>query len=97
MIYSIISIDWSRRSRDGMVVGFITTYAIQCLSPLTLWVRIPLRGGVLDIALCDKVYHYFTTDRWFSSCTAVSPIHIPDRHDIAEILLKAIANKYNYA
>jgi len=30
----------SRRGRDHMVVGFITTYNCnQCISPLTLWVR----------------------------------------------------------
>jgi hypothetical protein len=28
----------------------------QCLSPLTLWALIPLRRGVLDTTLCDKVY-----------------------------------------
>ena len=27
----------------------------QCLSPLMLWVRIPLRQGELDTTLCDKV------------------------------------------
>jgi hypothetical protein len=26
----------------------------QCLSPLTLWVQIPPRRGVLDTILCDK-------------------------------------------
>jgi hypothetical protein len=26
----------------------------QCLSPLTLWVRIPIRRSVLDTTLCDK-------------------------------------------
>jgi hypothetical protein len=26
----------------------------QCLSPLTLWVRIPLRRDVLDTTLCDQ-------------------------------------------
>jgi len=29
------------RGRDRMVVGFTSTYANQCLSPLTLWVRTP--------------------------------------------------------
>jgi hypothetical protein len=39
-----------------MVVGFTTTYAMNlCLSPLTLWVRIPLGQFVLDTALCDKI------------------------------------------
>ena len=32
-----------RRSCDRMIVGFTTTYD-QCLSPLTLWVRMPLVG-----------------------------------------------------
>jgi hypothetical protein len=31
----------------------------QCLSPLTLWVQIPLRWGVLDTTLCDKVCQWF--------------------------------------
>jgi hypothetical protein len=43
---------WNRGCRDHMVVGFITTYILivcnQCLSPLMLWVRIPLRQGVLN-------------------------------------------------
>jgi len=38
-----------------MVVGFKATCVISCLSPLTLWVRTPLRRGVLDTILCDKV------------------------------------------
>jgi hypothetical protein len=46
----------TRRCRDCMVVGFITTYICnQCLSPLTLWVRIPLRRAALYTTLCDKV------------------------------------------
>ena len=42
----------------------------QCLSPLT-WVRIPLRQGVLDTTLCDKVCQWLATSRWFSSGTLV--------------------------
>ena len=30
---------------------------IQSLSPLTLWVRIPLRWGVLDTTLCDESWY----------------------------------------
>jgi hypothetical protein len=41
----------------------------QCPSPLKLWVRIPLRRGVLDSTLCDKVCQWFATDRWFSPGT----------------------------
>jgi len=43
-----------------MVVGFTTTYAIS-LSPLTLWVRIPFRRGILDTTLCDKVCEWLAT------------------------------------
>ena len=34
----------------------------QCLSPLTLWVQIPLRRGVLDTALCEKVCLWLAAD-----------------------------------
>jgi hypothetical protein len=44
----------------------------QCLSPLTLWVRIPLRRGVLDTTLCDKVWQWFVAVLWFSRSTPVS-------------------------
>ena len=55
-IYVTPSDNSGRCGRDRMVVGFITTYICnKCLSPLTLWVWIPIRRGVLDTALCDKV------------------------------------------
>ena len=56
----------------------------QCLSPLTLWVRTPLRRGVLD-TLCDKVC------QWLAAVflgTPVSSTNKTDCHDIAEMLLK---------
>ena len=42
---------WGSRGRDRnhMVV------CNRCLSPLTLWVRIPLKRGLFDTTLCDKV------------------------------------------
>jgi hypothetical protein len=54
----------------------------QCLTPLTLWVRIALRLGVLDTTLCDQVC------QWFSPGTPVSSTNKTDHHDITEILLK---------
>jgi len=47
----------------------------QCLSPLTLWVRILLRRGILDATLCDKVCQRLATGRWFSP-----PKNIPPRY-----------------
>ena len=40
--HETLLINWGRRGRDRMVVGFTTTYICnQCLSPLKLRVRIP--------------------------------------------------------
>ena len=49
----------------------------QCLSPLTLWVRIMF-----------KVCQWFAAGRWFSPCTPVSTINKTDHHHITEIFLK---------
>ena len=60
----------------------------QCLSPLTLWVRIPLRRCVLDTTLCNSV-----------SMTCGRPVGFflgstnkANCHDIAEILFKMRLN-----
>jgi hypothetical protein len=57
-----------------------------------LWVWIPLRRGVLNTKLCDKVCQWLATGRWFSPCTLVSSTNKSDRHDITEILLKVALN-----
>jgi hypothetical protein len=58
----------------------------QCLSPQTLWVRIPLMRDVLDATLCDKVCQWLATGRWFPPLIKLS------RHDITEILLNVALN-----
>ena len=86
-INSTTFISRSLRGRDRMVVGLTTTPGCnQCLSPLTLWVRIPLRWGVLDTSLCDEIC------RWFSPGIPISSTNKTDRHDITEILLKVALN-----
>ena len=67
----------------------------QCLSPLTLWVQIPLRWGVLDTTLCDTVCQWLATCRWFSPCPPVFSTNKTDRHDITEILLQVTLNTIN--
>jgi len=62
----------------------------QCLSPLMLWVRIPIR--VRRTTLCDKVCQWLATSRWFSPGPPVSSTNKTDRHDITEILLKVALN-----
>ena len=59
-----------------------------CISPLKLWVRIPLRRGVLNTTLCDQVYQWLAAGRWFSPGTRVSSTNKTYLHHIAEILLK---------
>ena len=53
-----------------------------------LWVWIPLRRGVRDTKLSDKVCHWLARGRWFSLSTSVSSTNKTDCHDITEILLK---------
>jgi hypothetical protein len=62
----------------------------QCLSSLTLWVRISIKARCT--ALCDKVCQWPATGRWFSPSTPVSSTNKNDRHDITEILLKVALN-----
>ena len=52
-----------------------------------LWVRISICARCTT--LCDKVYQWLATDRWFSP---VSSTNKTDRHDITEILLKVALN-----
>ena len=80
------------RGRDLIVVGLTTIYAISALSPLTLWVRIPLKRGVLDTTLCDKVCQWLAAGRWFSLGTVISPTNKTDCYDIHEILLNVTLN-----
>jgi hypothetical protein len=74
------------------VINCQTTYANQYLSPLMLWVRTPLKRGVSDATLCDKVCQWLEAGRWFSLGTLVSSNHKIARHDITEILLKVALN-----
>ena len=73
-----------RQGRDRMVFGFTTTQSVP-ITWLKLWVRIPLRWGVLDTALCDKICQWLSTGRWFSPGTMFSSTNKTDRHDITDI------------
>ena len=58
----------------------------QCLSPLTLWVRISIRERCTT--LCDKICQWLGTCQWFSPRLPVSSTNKTDSHDITGILLK---------
>jgi len=68
---------------------------VPSLSPLTLWVRIPIRRGILDTTLCDKACQWIAAGPWFSPGTPVSSTNKTARHDITEILLKVAWNTIN--
>jgi hypothetical protein len=54
-----------------------------------LWVRTPLKRGVLNTTLCDKVCQWLVAGRWISPSTPVSSTNKTDRHDIAEIIIES--------
>jgi hypothetical protein len=54
-----------------------------------LWVRISIRARCTT--LCDKVYQWLATGRWFSPGLPVSSTNKTD-HDITEMLLKVALN-----
>jgi hypothetical protein len=56
------------------------------LSPLTLLARIPLRRGVFNTPLCDKVC------QWLATGYSGFLHHKTDHHDITKILLKVALN-----
>ena len=76
-------------SYDSWINNYLCT---QWLSPLTLWVWIPLGRGVLHTTLFDKCCYWLATGQWFSPRTPVSSTNKTDRHDIAELLWKVTSN-----
>ena len=80
-----------RRGRDRMVVWFTTIYAIStyhhwCCEFKRIWIR------ARCTTLCDQVYQWLATGRWFSPRPPVSATNKTDRHNITEILLKVAIN-----
>ena len=61
----------------------------QCLLPL-MWVRTSITARCTT--LCDEVYQWLATGRWFSPGPPVSSTNKTDQHDITEILLKVALN-----
>ena len=50
-LYATEGPSWSW-SYDSWIYNYLCN---RCLSPLTLWVRIPFRRGVFDTTLCDNI------------------------------------------
>ena len=88
----------SEERRDLLVIRYYSRSIFNYLcnpwiSPLTLWVRIPLRWSVLNTRLCDQVCQWLATGRWFSP---VSSTNKTDLRDIAELVLKVAFNNITH-
>jgi len=79
-----------RRFKEPSWQWMYGSWIYSYLSPLMLWVRLPLR--VRNIILCDKVCQWLAAVRWFSPGPPVSSTYKTDRNDITEILLKVALN-----
>jgi len=87
-IWSVNSYPGEGLSRPWSYGGWIYKYLCsQCLSPLMLWVRLPLRA--MYTTLCDKVCQWPLIDRWFFPGPPVSSTNKTDRHDITEIIVES--------
>ena len=76
---------------DRMIAGFDIYLYNQYLSPLTLWVRIPLMAKCTQYSIqlyVIKVCQWLATSRLFSQGTLISSTNDTDRHNITEVLLK---------
>jgi len=74
------------RGRDGMIVGFTTTYAISAYRHWCCEFESRSGRGVQHYVI--RVCHWLATGWWFSPGPPVSSTNKTDRHDITEILLK---------
>jgi hypothetical protein len=73
-----------RRGPDRMVVWIYNYLCNQCSSSLLLWVRISIRARCTT--LCDNVFQWLATGRWFSPGPPLSSTNK------TEILLKVALN-----
>ena len=75
--------------------------AVFSFAPLTLWVRIPLRRGVLEITLCDKVCQWFsqpiklTTMAWYSWNTIESSVKHHNPNPVFSLAAQPVVTLYN--
>jgi hypothetical protein len=71
------------------------SYIYSFIYASSLKLGIPLRRGVLDTTLCDKVCQWLATGRLFSLDIPVSITNKTDHHGMAETLLKVALNTIN--
>ena len=73
----------------GSYISWIYNYLCNQYLSLLTWIQIPLRWGVLDTTLYDKVCQWIAASQWFSPGT---PVSSTNKTEITEILLKVTLN-----
>jgi hypothetical protein len=80
-----------------IIIAYMISYMTSHISYLIsygswiykmLWVRILIRERCTT--LCDKVFQWLVTGRWFSPGTLFSNTNTTGHHDITDILLKVV-------
>ena len=62
--FKLLKFSFTHRGSSWLYGSWIYDYLCnQCLSPLTLWVQIPLRRGVLDTTLTQRYCQYSGNER----------------------------------
>ena len=79
-----------RRGRDRMVVWFTTICAIRAYHHYRCEFESCSWRGVLDITLCDKVFEWLVTGRWFSPVSSTNKTPPQNNWNIV-----ASGNKYH--
>ena len=93
----ILKFGKGRSGRVRMVVGVSTTCEISPYHHYSCEFEPRSWQGALDTTLCDKVYQWLVTGRWFSLGTPVSSTNKTDCYDITELLLKVVLNTISQA
>ena len=75
-----------RRSRDRMVVGFMTTYVISTFHHYSC--ELQSRSG--DTTICNQICQWLAIGRSFSRGNLVSSINTTDFHDITENIVEIV-------
>jgi len=79
---------WSS-SYDSLIHDYLNN---QCLSPLTLWVRIPFRRGVLDTILCDTVCQWLAAVGVFFRVLRFHPLVYKHHDHKRKIYIQVLLN-----
>ena len=92
--YVILSVTFCELCHHFYDIVWNVSFLWHCVQlPMqSVWVQTPLRRGVLDTALCDKVCQWLVEGRWFSLSTLFFSTNKTDCQDITEILLKVALN-----